>query len=57
MIVYNFCITGKYQDKPAEWMDSHDKEMALWKSMLERPNFWVEGCISLRNSNVANSKI
>ncbi|XP_026482516.1 synaptotagmin-like protein 4 [Ctenocephalides felis] len=49
--------TGKYQDKQVEWMDSHDREMALWRSMLDRPNFWVEGCISLRNSNVANSKV
>ncbi|CAH1134883.1 unnamed protein product [Ceutorhynchus assimilis] len=40
--------TGKHFGKPVEWMDSTGKELNLWKSMLERPNFWVEGCLPLR---------
>ncbi|KAL3277066.1 hypothetical protein HHI36_012427 [Cryptolaemus montrouzieri] len=40
--------SGKHYGKPVEWMDATGKEMTLWKSMLERPNFWVEGCLSLR---------
>ncbi|KRT84734.1 C2 domain containing protein [Oryctes borbonicus] len=40
--------TGKHYGKPVDWMDATGKEVSLWKSMLERPNFWVEGCLSLR---------
>ncbi|KAJ3667174.1 hypothetical protein Zmor_002574 [Zophobas morio] len=40
--------TGKHYGKTVDWMDATGKELTLWKSMLERPNFWVEGCLSLR---------
>jgi len=42
--------TGKHYGKSVDWMDATGKEMSLWKSMLERPNFWVEGYLSLRSS-------
>ncbi|XP_066246209.1 uncharacterized protein [Euwallacea similis] len=42
--------TGKHYGKSVDWMDSTGKELNLWKSMLERPNFWVEGCVPLRPS-------
>ncbi|XP_018574877.1 synaptotagmin-like protein 4 [Anoplophora glabripennis] len=42
--------TGKHYGKAVDWMDASGKELSLWKSMLERPNFWVEGCLSLRSS-------
>ena len=29
-------------------MDATGREMSLWQSMLERPNFWVEGAVTLR---------
>ncbi|XP_064212503.1 uncharacterized protein LOC664073 isoform X2 [Tribolium castaneum] len=40
--------TGKHYGKSVDWMDATGKELSLWKSMLERPNFWVEGCLALR---------
>ncbi|KAK9679762.1 C2 domain [Popillia japonica] len=40
--------TGKHYGKPVDWMDATGKEVSLWKSMLERPSLWVEGCLSLR---------
>ncbi|GLH10864.1 Protein kinase C, brain isozyme [Gryllus bimaculatus] len=40
--------TGKHYGKCVDWMDATGKEMTLWQSMLERPNFWVEGCLALR---------
>lgn len=43
-------VVGKHYGKPVDWMDATGKELSLWKSMLERPNFWVEGCLSLRPS-------
>lgn len=30
------------------WMDSAGKEVSLWQTMMERPNFWVEGSLPLR---------
>ncbi|XP_055677916.1 uncharacterized protein LOC129786747 isoform X3 [Lutzomyia longipalpis] len=42
--------TGKHYGKPVEWMDATGKELSLWQSMLNRPNFWVEGCLVLRSS-------
>ncbi|XP_050442650.1 uncharacterized protein LOC126846867 [Adelges cooleyi] len=41
--------SGMYDGKSVE-MDSNEKEVALWQRMLDRPNFWVEGCLSLRPS-------
>lgn len=41
---------GKHYGKAVDWMDATGKELSLWKNMLERPNFWVEGCLSLRPS-------
>ncbi|XP_031625450.1 uncharacterized protein LOC116342095 isoform X2 [Contarinia nasturtii] len=42
--------TGKYYGKSVDWMDSTGKELSLWQSMINRPNFWVEGCVVLRSS-------
>lgn len=43
-------ISGKYYTKSVDWMDSTGKELSLWQSMINRPNFWVEGCLPLRSS-------
>ncbi|XP_012265813.2 uncharacterized protein LOC105691685 isoform X1 [Athalia rosae] len=40
--------TGKHYGKSVEWMDATGRELSLWQSMLERPNFWVEGAVTLR---------
>ncbi|XP_059490758.1 uncharacterized protein LOC132205615 [Neocloeon triangulifer] len=40
--------SGKHFGKSVDWMDASGKEMSLWQLMLERPNFWVEGSLSLR---------
>ncbi|XP_050506949.1 uncharacterized protein LOC126884772 isoform X2 [Diabrotica virgifera virgifera] len=42
--------TGKHYGKPVDWMDASGRELSLWKNMLEKPNFWVEGSLSLRSS-------
>jgi len=42
--------------KTVDWMDSNEKETALWQRMLDRPNFWVEGCLTLRPSLELASK-
>ncbi|XP_031778000.1 uncharacterized protein LOC100123872 isoform X2 [Nasonia vitripennis] len=40
--------TGKHYGKAVDWMDATGREMSLWQNMLERPNFWVEGAVTLR---------
>lgn len=46
----NFFSTGKHYGRIAEWNDGSGKELTLWNSMINRPNFWVEGCLSLRST-------
>ncbi|XP_055907763.1 uncharacterized protein LOC129942742 [Eupeodes corollae] len=32
------------------WMDSNEKEISLWREMMNRPNFWIEGSVKLRSN-------
>lgn len=43
-------ILGRHYGKAVDWMDSTGKELSLWQSMINRPNFWVEGGLPLRSS-------
>lgn len=40
--------TGVHRGESVSWMDSAGKEVALWQTMLQQPNFWVEGSLPLR---------
>lgn len=40
--------TGAYMGASVNWMDSSGKEVTLWQTMMQRPNFWVEGSLALR---------
>ncbi|XP_075552249.1 uncharacterized protein LOC142585399 isoform X2 [Dermacentor variabilis] len=40
--------TGKLYGRDVDWMDSHGEEVILWRSMLERPNLWIDGSLLLR---------
>merc|ERR1712117_922731 len=40
--------TGKHNGRSSSWMDAVGKEVTLWQQMLDRPNFWVEASVSLR---------
>ena len=42
--------SGRHLGRSVAWMDGTGKEVSLWQQMLDRPNFWVEGCIGLRPS-------
>ncbi|XP_070567394.1 synaptotagmin-like protein 5 isoform X2 [Ptychodera flava] len=41
--------SGKSYSKEVKWQDSRLEEIDLWKRMLECPNKWVDGDISLRS--------
>ena len=47
---FNLGAGNKHQGRAVAWMDGLGKEVTLWQQMLDRPNFWVEGCIGLRPS-------
>ena len=47
---FNLGAGNKHQGRTVAWMDGLGKEVTLWQQMLDRPNFWVEGCIGLRPS-------
>ncbi|XP_065217826.1 probable serine/threonine-protein kinase DDB_G0282963 [Planococcus citri] len=42
--------TGLYNDKSVDWMDSNNREIALWQRMIDHSNFWVESSLVLRPS-------
>ncbi|KAK2145163.1 hypothetical protein LSH36_698g01047 [Paralvinella palmiformis] len=42
--------TGTSGGRPVDWMDSQGEEVTIWKSMLERPNVWIDGTLILRPS-------
>ena len=43
-----FSLPGKHNGRSSSWMDAVGKEVTLWQQMLDRPNFWVEASVSLR---------
>ncbi|XKL66038.1 hypothetical protein PGB90_009458 [Kerria lacca] len=42
--------TGLCNNKSVDWMDSNNREVALWQRMIDHPNFWVESSLILRPS-------
>lgn len=52
LLFYNnyafFFVSGTYMGANVNWMDSTGKEVTLWQTMMQRPNFWVEGSVPLR---------
>lgn len=46
----NYADLGQFCGKSVDWMDATDREVSLWQGMLERPNYWMEGCVSLRSN-------
>ncbi|XP_060743807.1 serine-rich adhesin for platelets isoform X1 [Tachysurus vachellii] len=45
--------TGQSYGTNVDWMDSVDKEVALWQRMMDSPNEWVEDVLPLRIMTVA----
>ncbi|XP_041107438.1 synaptotagmin-like protein 2 [Polyodon spathula] len=42
--------TGKSYGRNMDWMDSVDEEIEVWRSMISKPNGWVEAVLPLRPS-------
>ncbi|XP_019617297.1 PREDICTED: synaptotagmin-like protein 4 isoform X2 [Branchiostoma belcheri] len=41
---------GNRLGQPIEWMDSQGEEITAWRTMLNKPNVWVDSCLLLRPS-------
>nr|XP_040043960.1 synaptotagmin-like protein 1 isoform X2 [Gasterosteus aculeatus aculeatus] len=44
------CGTGQSYGEPVSWMDSTEEEVAVWTSMIENPNNWVDATLSIRTN-------
>jgi len=40
--------SGRQGGKTVTWMDGQGREVTLWRQMIDRQNFWVEGSIPIR---------
>lgn len=46
----DFCaaVSGRSKGKDVDWMDGRGEEIAMWQSMIDKPNTWVDGTLTLR---------
>ncbi|XP_035849160.1 synaptotagmin-like protein 1 isoform X1 [Sander lucioperca] len=44
------CGTGQSYGEDVSWMDSTGEEVAVWTSMIENPNHWVDATLSIRTN-------
>ncbi|XP_068584710.1 synaptotagmin-like protein 1 [Cebidichthys violaceus] len=50
------CGTGQSYGEAVSWMDSTEEEVAVWTSMIENPNHWVDATLSIR-TNLAQRSV
>ncbi|XP_068431804.1 synaptotagmin-like protein 1 isoform X2 [Clinocottus analis] len=48
--------TGQSYGEAVSWMDSTEDEVAVWTSMIENPNHWVDATLSIRTNLVQRSE-
>ncbi|XP_013861078.1 synaptotagmin-like protein 1 [Austrofundulus limnaeus] len=44
------CGTGQSYGATVSWMDSTEEEVAVWTSMIENPNHWIEATLPVRTN-------
>ncbi|XP_024153382.1 synaptotagmin-like protein 1 isoform X1 [Oryzias melastigma] len=40
--------TGQSYGEPVSWMDSTEEEIAVWTTMIENPNRWIDSTLTIR---------
>ncbi|XP_078700232.1 uncharacterized protein LOC144926981 isoform X14 [Branchiostoma floridae x Branchiostoma belcheri] len=50
LVNFNTSLEGNRLGQPIEWMDSQGEEITAWRTMLNKPNVWVDSCLLLRPS-------
>ncbi|XP_044191481.1 synaptotagmin-like protein 1 isoform X2 [Thunnus albacares] len=44
------CGTGLSYGEAVSWMDSTEEEVAVWTSMIENPNHWIDATLPIRTN-------
>ncbi|XP_070840968.1 synaptotagmin-like protein 1 isoform X1 [Chaetodon trifascialis] len=44
------CGTGQSYGEDVSWMDSTEEEVALWTSMINNPNHWIDATLPIRTN-------
>ncbi|XP_023268034.1 synaptotagmin-like protein 1 [Seriola lalandi dorsalis] len=44
------CGTGQSYGESVSWMDSTEEEVAVWTSMIENPNHWIDMTLPIRTN-------
>uniref|UniRef100_A0A673CBX2 Synaptotagmin-like protein 1 n=4 Tax=Sphaeramia orbicularis TaxID=375764 RepID=A0A673CBX2_9TELE len=42
------CGTGQSYGDPVNWMDSTEEEVAVWTSLIDNPNHWIDATLPIR---------
>nr|XP_046274040.1 synaptotagmin-like protein 1 [Scatophagus argus]XP_046274041.1 synaptotagmin-like protein 1 [Scatophagus argus]XP_046274042.1 synaptotagmin-like protein 1 [Scatophagus argus]XP_046274043.1 synaptotagmin-like protein 1 [Scatophagus argus]XP_046274044.1 synaptotagmin-like protein 1 [Scatophagus argus] len=44
------CGTGQSYGEDVSWMDSTEEEVAVWTSMIQNPNHWIDATLPIRTN-------
>uniref|UniRef100_A0A3Q1J0M5 Synaptotagmin-like protein 1 n=1 Tax=Anabas testudineus TaxID=64144 RepID=A0A3Q1J0M5_ANATE len=50
------CGTGQSYGEAVKWMDSTEEEIAVWTSMIENPNHWIDTRLPIRTDLTPRSE-
>lgn len=50
------CGTGQSYGEAVSWMDSTEEEVAVWNSMINNPNHWIDAALPIRTNLVNRSE-
>uniref|UniRef100_A0A665WLE8 Synaptotagmin-like protein 1 n=1 Tax=Echeneis naucrates TaxID=173247 RepID=A0A665WLE8_ECHNA len=51
------CGTGQSYGEAVSWMDSTEEEVAVWTSMIENPNHWIDITLPIRTNLAPRSQL
>lgn len=43
-------MAGQSYGEAVSWMDSTEEEIAVWTSMIENPNHWIDTTLPIRTN-------
>lgn len=49
-------MIGQSYGEAANWMDSTEEEIAVWTSMIENPNHWIDTRLPIRTNLTPRSE-
>lgn len=49
-------MLGQSYGEVVSWMDSTEKEVTVWMSMIENPNHWIDATLLIRTNLTRRSE-